>query len=146
MKSKNILILLALVMFFQVSAFAAVNISQHTGTIKITNADGTVVTVGPNDPIPAIADGATIQVFNDGEVTIVTTDPSTVELIANGFPLHVPAGTTVHVLFKATGEAVFVVSNKELVEGYTPPPTPDTIAVDTSVQREELSSDISPVA
>lgn len=184
---------------FQIAALAAVTVNQHTGTLKITQADGTVVTVGPADALPVIQDGATIEVV-DGVLLVSTTDASTAKVVANGQTFQLAAGTTISQTYDSTGAALFEVTAGQAslittdgwtaalgpcaqistsgpvtsttgmnvvkgevfftktgektttmagipcAEGYQPPAIPDTTPLDTSVQNEENSRDISPIS
>ncbi|MFH1996700.1 MAG: hypothetical protein ABIJ27_06850 [Candidatus Omnitrophota bacterium] len=63
MKKLGLIFAVAFISLFCVhSAFAAV-ITNRTGTITITNPDGTVSIVGVNDPLPDIPSGAVIEIL-----------------------------------------------------------------------------------
>ncbi|HNX69111.1 MAG TPA: hypothetical protein PLL75_08045 [Candidatus Omnitrophota bacterium] len=182
----------------QTVSFAAVTIDNRAGTLNITQPDGSVISVGPNEPLPVIQDGATVEAVN-GSVQVSTTDGSTAKVVIGGQVLQISAGTTVNqtrdpsgsVSFEVTsgqaillttdggtatlgvgtqillngpvenaaglnvvkGEVTFVdasgntttIAGTPSVGGYQPPAIPDTTLVDTSVQTEEDSRDISPV-
>jgi hypothetical protein len=101
---KKILFLLGLSFFaFQLNSFASIDVTGDTGIIKITPpGGGTPITINPGQPIPAIADGSTIQIVT-GSLTVATTAPSTVNLTANGNTIGLTPGNTVKVSLNTNG-------------------------------------------
>ncbi len=94
-----------LFMAFQLSAFAAINIGQRTGTLKITMPDSTVLIIAPGDPLPVIPDGATLEVVS-GIAEISTTGASTVQVVAGGQTINVTPASTISISFEATGAVI----------------------------------------
>ena len=85
------------------NALAAVDITSRTGTISITMANGTVVTVTADQPLPAnIPDGAVITIIS-GTASINTTGTSTVSVSIGGSTVAVGAGTTLSAGLNAAG-------------------------------------------
>ncbi|MBU9888968.1 MAG: hypothetical protein KTQ49_03745 [Candidatus Omnitrophica bacterium] len=130
----------------QVAAFAAVMVGERTGSLKITQADGTVVTVGPADAMPEIMDGATIEVLS-GTVTLLTPNGGTATMDSgsrilvsptseNGF--EVMSGRVQ--LTDADGNTVILTPSGVL------PDVPDMDMLEGNVQTEETARDISPVS
>ncbi|MEI8011456.1 MAG: hypothetical protein WCI27_03090 [Candidatus Omnitrophota bacterium] len=199
MIKKSICLMFLLLLAFQVSVFAAVNVGQRTGTLKITLTNGTVLTVAPGDPLPIIPDGANIEVIG-GIANISVTGTSTVQVIAGGQVVNVAIGSSLNVSIEPTGTAVIGVTEGSAqivthsgataiidrgdqvrvgsgvvtptgfdvvqgqvvltqtdgtttthtpgtgVEGYQPPALPSVSEADTTVQTEETTADISPIA
>jgi hypothetical protein len=100
MNRKIFSFILALLLCFQIVAFADVSVGERTGTLIITSPDGTVLTVGPNDPLPAIQDGSVLQVV-DGVAQISTTGTTTIDVVAGGQTFQLAAGTTVNATFES---------------------------------------------
>lgn len=195
---KRILIsVFVLFMGLQVPAFAAINVVNRTGTIKITMpGGGAVITVNVGDPLSAIPDGASIEIVT-GTAQFSATESSTVSVTAGGQTIQVTSGATVNVTMEASGASLVEVAagnvtvqtstgstvtmntgdqirittgganggvevlkgevtstttggetttlTAPLGEPYTPPAVQEPAALDTNVQNEEGSNDISPV-
>ena len=102
---KTLLLASAFVFLTAFSAFAAVNVADRTGTIKIGMPDGTSVTVTADQALPAIPDGAVISIIS-GTANISTTGSSTVNVTMGRTSVQVSAGSAVSVSFdQATGNA-----------------------------------------
>jgi hypothetical protein len=144
---KNILVSLVVVFFaFQMTCFAAVTITRHTGVIKIIPAgSGAPITIKAGEPIPAIPDGATIELMT-GDITVSTTAPSVEDLLVKGNTIVMSTDTTIQMsvnsngaitIYDAKGKAnvkttdgktasmvtgnTITIKGLKLVEGYTPP-------------------------
>jgi len=144
---KNIFFLLVVAFFtFQMTSFAAINITRHTGVIKvIPAAGGAPITYKAGDPIPAIADGSVIELMT-GDITVNTTAPSTEDLLVKGNTVSMTTGTTIQMsinsngavtIYDAKGKATvkttdgktasmvtgntITIKGLKMVEGYTPP-------------------------
>ncbi len=91
---------------FQGSLMAAGPILSRTGTIQITNPDGTVLKVGSTDPLPEIASGSKVEVM-DGTIEIAPTE-GFIQLVVGGSVATVKAGDSIVAsLDPATGKADF---------------------------------------
>lgn len=77
MKTKTILLACFFAVMVTFSAYAAIDITERTGTIKIFMPDGKQVVVAKDEPLPTIPDGATITIL-DGSAIVSTTGKSTV--------------------------------------------------------------------
>ncbi|MFH0984180.1 MAG: hypothetical protein V1882_01440 [Candidatus Omnitrophota bacterium] len=194
MIKKISLLAIGFLICFPLAAFAAVLVEGRTGTLIITNPDGTTITAGPNDPLPVIQDGASVKVM-DGVARISTTGTTILQVLAGTLTFQLAPGTILNVMFEPTGAVIAEAMTGQMttviadgrtatmdagdqirltpdggfeafkgeiiltdstgkteilgagikIEGYTPPETPDVLTVDTQVQSEETSRDISPV-
>lgn len=93
MRVKVALLTCVFVSMFALSAFAAIDVSNRTGTISIGMPDGTVVTVTAGQPLPAIPDGATITIVS-GTASVATTGDSTVSVSIGSSTVQLGTGTT----------------------------------------------------
>ncbi len=116
MKLKTALGILGLflisMVFFQ-SVYAEDVITNRTGTIKITRPDGTVLTVGKDEPLPDIPSGSIIEVL-DGSIDIAPTT-GFVQLIVGDSAATVKAGDSVSATIDLeTGMADFKTASGEV--------------------------------
>ena len=164
---KKILFLLAASFFaFQLTCFAAITITGNTGIIKIIPpGGGAAITIKAGQPIPAIADGSSIEILT-GTATVSTTDPSTVILSIVGNKVALPSDSTVEVTLNTNGsvkvyDSIGTCTVKSLagktsslkpgqtliiagnVEAYRPPAL-NLGPVNTQVQIDDHRKDISP--
>ena len=105
---------------FQSSLMAEGPILSRTGTLQVTNPDGTVSVIGPTEALPSIASGSKVEVVN-GSIEIA---PSTgfIQLVIGGSVATVKAGDSVTAtLDPATGKADFQVKKGQvkIVSGNT---------------------------
>ncbi|MFH0855469.1 MAG: hypothetical protein V1869_02980 [Candidatus Omnitrophota bacterium] len=114
MKLRAILLTGVFCSLFAFQAFAAVDITNRTGTIEITMPDGTAVTITADQPLPEIPDGAVITVTS-GSANITTSGTSTVSVSIGGSTLQVSAGTTVNLGLNEAGTANIAVTAGQAV-------------------------------
>ncbi|MBF0522044.1 MAG: hypothetical protein HQL24_03190 [Candidatus Omnitrophica bacterium] len=167
MKKRILILTCLLVAGLQAGVFAAINVVERTGTIKIDMPDGTAVIVNVDQPLPEIPQGAKIEVVN-GAVKVATTDNSTVDVIVGDqsgqtvIPLI--AGNTANVKVESSCSALIKVDQGDVkittlngniltlkpgdqtrvggcAEPYTPPTRPDF----TLNPKPDPEPDISPV-
>ncbi len=194
MIKKTSLLVIGFFLCFQLAVFAAVVVEARTGTLIVTNPDGTTLAVGPTDSLPLIQDASSVKVV-DGIARISTTGTTTLQVVAGTQTFQLAVGTTLNVMFEPTGAVIAEAMTGKMttiladgrtatvdtgdqirltpdggfeaikgeviltdstgrteildagnkIEGYTPPETPDVATMDTTVQSEENSRDISPV-
>jgi hypothetical protein len=166
---KHFVFAFVFVLFAASTVFAAVNIGEYTGNIKITMPDGKIVMVTPDKPLPEIPDAATITVLT-GTAQIKVTGKSTATVLVGGNQLTLRGGDAVRVTMATTasGTGDLVVNYQTgniVVESGAPimqlitgssatlndlkaepyrPRAPQAIPT-TELRREEHSNDISGV-
>ncbi|MCK4859886.1 MAG: hypothetical protein KAS87_04950 [Candidatus Omnitrophica bacterium] len=96
----------AVVLFFLISSsvFAAVNVVNRTGAIKIVMPDGTEVIVGAGEELPKIPDKATIEILSGSAEIDVT----------QGFYIYVIVGESA--AFLDSGDAILASFNPNTSE------------------------------
>lgn len=100
-------------MMFLQTAYAEDIITNRTGTIKITKPDGTVLTVGKDEPIPDIPSGSTIEVL-DGSIDIAPTT-GFIQVVIGDSAATVKAGDSVSASIDLeTGMAGFKTASGEI--------------------------------
>lgn len=116
MKRRLILLACFFIFMLAVNAFAAIDITNRTGTISITMPDGSVVTVTSDQQLPAvISDGAVITVVS-GTANVSTSGISTVSVSIGGSTVQLSAGTTLGLGLNPTGGAnIFVTTGQAVV-------------------------------
>jgi hypothetical protein len=107
---KKGMILMALVVaglfLFQGISMAEGPILSRTGTLQVTSPDGTVLTIGPTDPLSGIASGSKIGVL-DGSIELAPSE-GFIQLVIGGSVATVKAGDSIVAsLDPATGKADF---------------------------------------
>lgn len=93
--------MLLFVLILAVTSFAAVNIADRTGNIRITMPGGKVITLTPNQPLPPIPDGATITILT-GAVQISATGKSHATVLVGGNQVILNPGDTIRVTMTTT--------------------------------------------
>jgi hypothetical protein len=166
MKIKITLLVWLFILAFAAVSFAAIDITDRTGTVQITMPDGTSVTVAANQPLPAIPDGATITMIS-GNANITTTGSSAVTVSIAGATVQVNSAATVSMILNQDGSvSITAVSGQASVTNhgttvtigsnnptyrFTPVepymnPIPDvTPEVETGAVNEDSARDISPM-
>jgi hypothetical protein len=164
MKLKTLLITSMFILAFAVTSFAAINISDRTGTVQINMPDGTTVIVTADQPLPVIPDGASITILS-GVANISTTGTSVVTVSIGDSTVQVSAGSTIALTLSANGTINVTASSGQAVvtsngttttldstsptfeltaEPYTPPENPEIPDLGTGADTEETAKDISP--
>ncbi len=105
----GVLVLFFVFSVFLQTAYAENIITNRTGTIKITNPDGTVLTVEKDESLPDIPSGAVVEIL-DGSM-VVAPAKGFIQVVAGNSAATVKAGDRVLVsIDSATGMADFKVN------------------------------------
>jgi hypothetical protein len=114
MRVKTMLLAGFFVFALVASSFAAVNIENRTGTIKVSMPDGTVLTIAANQPLPAIPDGAVITLVS-GTASITTTGASMVSVAIGGSTVQINSGSSVNLGLNSSGTANIATTSGQVV-------------------------------
>ncbi len=125
------LILWALVFVFMLSgvAFAAINVDNATGTVKIMMPDGKQVIVKQGEQMPTIPDGSVITIM-DGSAVVSTTGKSTASVLIGAYTLQIRETSKVNLRLNPDGTVDSTIILGEAVvtrkpEAYRFPLTPN---------------------
>ncbi len=99
---KILLLTAACFLVLQAASFAAITITGQTGTIKITDSKGKVTIVKAGEPMPAIADGSTIQIVS-GTADIGATGTSSVNVLSGKDTIQIAVGDQASFSVGSTG-------------------------------------------
>ncbi|GEM_PF-6021218 len=97
--------------FFSNSTFAAIVITNQTGTIKIDQPNGQVITIQPGEKIPTIPSGSKLMLINgSAEISATEADTATL-LISNGTIMLKDGAKVKEVMALESGDAHIEVLN-----------------------------------
>src|SRR6185436_19477267 len=95
MKKKALIIFLLI--GFPVTVSAAVNVLSRTAMLKITQADGTFVSVAPTAPLPEIRDGSIVEIPN------YVAENLGADIDFDGQTLHLMSGDRIQIMTDESG-------------------------------------------
>jgi hypothetical protein len=156
MLKRRVMLFTAVFFLIHLSSFAAINVANRTGTVKITMPDGTEFTVGPYEELPFIPDGSVIEIIS-GTADISATEDSYVEVVVGSATAYLGGGDAISVDYSAeagegnieriSGEVnVSYVGGTTTLDAGSPSFTTAIGEVETEVEVEEDTGDISPVS
>lgn len=147
MKTKTIFLACLLVVMVVFNAFAAIDITDRTGKVKIFMPDGKQIVVDEDKPVPTIPDGSTVTIMG-GSAVVGTTGKSTVAVSIGNYTVQLREASKVNLVLNKdkTVGATIILGRADVIrkaETYREPMIPAT-DVDTTVRGEEIGGEISP--
>lgn len=147
MKARICLLVFALSVMFLGTSFAAINIEDRTGAIKIFMPDNKQIVIQKDEPLPVIPDGAIITI-QAGSATIGTTGKSIVSISIGNYNITLKEKSKINLQLNPDGTvaSTIVLGSSEInrrPEPYREPLPPGATELLTSVGGEG-GRDISP--
>lgn len=153
---KKIVLTAALLVTVPVVVFARVMVISRTGTLKITNPDGTFVSVAPKEELPVIVGGSILEFSDDS-----SKDNAKADILIDGEKVQLKNGDKIQIVMDG-GKNGFTVLNgsvgandgddkiktltqEQILKPYTPPNIPDPKDTEKQIQADEVLKDISPI-
>jgi len=102
MKLRLIVWVLLFVFMLSGVSFAAINVDNPTGTVKIMMPDGKQIVVKPGEEMPAIPDGSVITIM-DGSAVVSTTGKSTASVLIGAYTLQIRETSKVNLRLNPDG-------------------------------------------
>ncbi len=144
---KKIIILSFAFFAFQSAASAAVHIVNRTATLKVSQSDGSSVTLEPNDVVSEIVDGSVIEALAP-----IDNDSVSADIAVDGQTVHMTKGDAIAITpsvapgFEVLKGKVSVTTPRGLVKIYGAPSGNDTYVNQPSVVTAVTTGDNSYVA
>jgi len=128
-------------------SFAAINIENRTGPVKIFMPDGKQVIIQTNEPLPVIPDGAIITI-QKGSATIATTGKSTVQISIGNYTVMLKEKSKINLTLNPEGtvSSMIILGTSEIIRRPEPyrEPFPPAATELLNTTGGEGGRDISP--